>query len=128
QALLLAVHVGADGAAHDAADGRTGEDLVGLPLALEVGAGGAGRGAHDSALPRPVALGVGLGAGRGACQQRGHQEDGNEQVMSSQAVHLVSYSTVPRGAFPPRTGLRRPLSTRGMPRTPIDDSTWIQVP
>src|SRR6185295_18166609 len=36
QPLLLAVHVGAEGAADHAADGRAGQDLVRLPLALDV--------------------------------------------------------------------------------------------
>ena len=47
---FLAIHVGADTGARRGADRGAGEDLVGLALALDHRAGGAGSGADAGAL------------------------------------------------------------------------------
>ena len=73
QTLLLPVHIGADAAADHAADGGAGQDLVGLPLAFEDGAGRTDRAADRGAFPGPVAAGdalLPLGLCRGAAQDQ----------------------------------------------------------
>jgi hypothetical protein len=87
--LLLGVHVGADSAADDRADGGAGQDLVRLTLACEDGCRGAGGSPHSRALPGAVALGgalLRLGAGRrgrGAAGEEGEEQNGGRQAPES---------------------------------------------